>query len=166
MEVQGVKMAGKGKTSLTGKLGDVMKESAQVAYSYVRSKAAEYKIPEDFYEKEDVHLHFPEGAVPKDGPSAGIAITTTFISVLGKHPVPFDLAMTGEITISGDVLPVGGILEKVIGAHRAGCRTVILPDENRSDAKKLPKEVTKDLTIHFVKTYDDVAKIVFPHLNS
>lgn len=161
LEVQSVAMPGKGKLSLTGKLGDVMKESAQVAFSCVRSIADKYGIAPDFYEKNDVHLHFPEGAVPKDGPSAGITITTALLSVLSQKPVPCTIAMTGEITISNEVLPVGGILEKVIGAHRAGCTTIILPDENRNDAKKLPKEVTKDITIHFAKTYDDVAKIVF-----
>lgn len=161
LEVQAIKMEGKGKLTLTGKLGDVMKESAQVAYSYVRAKREAYKIEEKFYEKYDLHLHFPEGAVPKDGPSAGITITTAIISALSNRPVRQDVAMTGEVTITGDVLPVGGIKEKVIGAHRIGVTDVILPIDNEPDTEELPKEIKKDITIHFVKHYDEVEKIIF-----
>ncbi len=161
LEVQSVSMSGKGKILLTGKLGDVMKESAHVAYSYVRSVAEENNISPDFNEKTDVHLHFPEGAVPKDGPSAGITITTALISVLGRKKIRQDIAMTGEITITGDVLAVGGIKEKVIGAHRIGIYEVILPVDNESDVEELPREVRKDMKIHFAKTYEDVKKIVF-----
>jgi ATP-dependent Lon protease len=161
LEVQSVSMKGKGKILLTGKLGEVMKESAHVAYSYVRSVADENNIPSDFNETLDVHLHFPEGAVPKDGPSAGVTITTALISVLSKKKIRQDVAMTGEITITGDVLPVGGIKEKVIGAHRIGIHEVILPKANELDVEELPKEVRKDMTIHFAETYEDVKKIVF-----
>ncbi|OQY42347.1 MAG: endopeptidase La [Fusobacteriia bacterium 4572_74] len=161
LEVQSVSMKGKGKIILTGKLGDVMKESAHVAYSYVRSIADELKIDEKFNETLDLHLHFPEGAVPKDGPSAGVTITTALISVLTKKKIRQDIAMTGEITITGEVLAVGGIKEKVIGAHRIGIHEVILPIDNESDVDELPKEVRKDMTIHFAKTYDDIKKIAF-----
>ncbi len=161
LEVQGIRMEGKGKLTLTGKLGEVMKESASVAYSYVRSSRELFKLEDKFNEKYDIHLHFPEGAVPKDGPSAGITITTALISALAQKPARQDIAMTGEITITGDVLPVGGIKEKVIGAHRVGIREVILPFDNENDAGELPKEVTKDMKIYFVKRYEEVEKIVF-----
>ncbi len=161
LEVQGIKMEGKGKLTLTGKLGEVMKESASVAYSYVRSSRELFKLEDKFNEKYDIHLHFPEGAVPKDGPSAGITITTALISALAQKPARQDIAMTGEITITGDVLPVGGIKEKVIGAHRVGIREVILPFDNENDADELPKEVTKDMKIYFVKRYEEVEEIVF-----
>ncbi len=161
LEVQAVSMKGKGKILLTGKLGEVMKESAHVAYSYVRSIADDLKIDEKFNETTDIHLHFPEGAVPKDGPSAGVTITTAIISVLTKKKIRQDIAMTGEITITGEVLAVGGIKEKVIGAHRIGIHEVILPIDNESDVEELPREVKKDMTIHFAKTYEDVKKIAF-----
>lgn len=164
LEVQAIRMEGKGKLTLTGKLGEVMKESAQVAYSFVRAEREEFKLEDKFNEKYDIHLHFPEGAVPKDGPSAGIAITTALISALGQRPVRQDIAMTGEITITGEVLPVGGIKEKVIGAHRVGIREVILPFDNSSDVDELPKEVIKDMTIHFAKKYAEVENIVFKDL--
>jgi ATP-dependent Lon protease len=161
LEVQAIRMEGKGKLTLTGKLGDVMKESAHVAYSYVRSCREVFGLEDKFNEKYDVHLHFPEGAVPKDGPSAGIAITTALVSALGQKPIRQDIAMTGEITITGDVLPVGGIKEKVIGAHRVGIREVILPFDNQTDADELPKEVSKDMKFNFVKRYEEVEAIVF-----
>ena len=161
LEVQAVKMDGKGRLQLTGKLGDVMKESAQVAYSYVRYIKDKLGIKENFYEKCDVHLHFPEGAVPKDGPSAGITITTAIISVLTNKEVRQDVAMTGEITITGEVLAVGGIKEKVIGAHRVGIREVVLPFDNKIDTEELPKEISKQMKLYFAKTYDDIKKIVF-----
>jgi ATP-dependent Lon protease len=164
LEVQAIRMEGKGKLTLTGKLGEVMKESAQVAYSFVRAEREEFKLEDKFNEKYDIHLHFPEGAVPKDGPSAGITITTALISALGQRPVRQDIAMTGEITITGEVLPVGGIKEKVIGAHRVGIREVILPLDNSSDVDELPKEVIKDMTIHFAKKYAEVEDIVFKTL--
>ena len=161
LEVQAIRMEGKGKLTLTGKLGEVMKESASVAYSYVRSEREKFGLEDKFYEKYDIHLHFPEGAVPKDGPSAGIAITTALISAISHREIRQDIAMTGEITITGEVLPIGGVKEKVIGAHRVGIREVILPFDNGVDVDELPKEVKKDVKIHLVKTYCDVEKIVF-----
>lgn len=161
LDVQAVKMEGKGNLILTGKLGEIMKESAQVAYSFVRSKKESFNIKENFKENIDLHLHFPEGAVPKDGPSAGITITTAMVSILSDRKVKQNIAMTGEITITGEVLAVGGIKEKVIGAHRAGIREVILPLENEADVEDLPKEVAKDMKVYFAATYDDVEKLVF-----
>ena len=161
LEVQAVKMEGKGNLILTGKLGDIMKESAQVAYSFVRYKKDYFKIKDNFKENLDVHLHFPEGAVPKDGPSAGITITTAMVSILSDRKVRQNIAMTGEITITGEVLAVGGIKEKVLGAHRAGIREVVLPFENEADVEDLPKEVAKDMKIYFAKMYEDVEKLVF-----
>lgn len=164
LEVQAMRMEGKGKLTLTGKLGEVMKESAQVAYSFVRSERELFKLEDKFNEKYDIHLHFPEGAVPKDGPSAGIAITTALISALGQKPIRQDIAMTGEITVTGDVLAVGGIKEKVIGAHRAGIREVILPFDNNTDVEELPKEVVKDMKIYFAKRYEEVESIIFKEI--
>lgn len=162
LEVQGVLIPGKGTLNLTGTLGNVMKESAEVAFTYVKSNFAKYNINEkEFLENKNIHLHFPEGATPKDGPSAGITITTAILSVLTGREIRQDIAMTGEITITGEVLPIGGVKEKVIGAHRAGIREVILPDENRPDVVDIPHEVAKEMKINFVKTYDEVEKLVF-----
>ena len=161
LEVQAVKMEGKGHLQLTGKLGSVMQESAKVAYSYVRHIKNELGIKDKFNEKTDIHLHFPEGAVPKDGPSAGITITTAIISVLTNKEVRQDVAMTGEITITGEVLAIGGVKEKVIAAHRVGIRDVVLPMDNKIDTEELPEEITKEMKFHFAETYDDVKKIVF-----
>ena len=162
LEVQGVSIPGKGEISLTGTLGNVMKESAQVAFTYVKANLDKYKLENpEFFEKKNIHLHFPEGATPKDGPSAGITIVTAILSVLTGRQVRQDIAMTGEVTITGDVLAIGGVKEKVIGAHRAGIREVILPDDNRMDESDIPSEVAKNMTIHFAKTYDDVEKLVF-----
>lgn len=161
LEVQAVKMQGSGQLLLTGKLGEVMQESAKVSYSYVRSIKDSLKIKEEFNKTIDVHLHFPEGAVPKDGPSAGITITTAIVSVLSGLKVRQDIAMTGEITITGEVLPVGGIKEKVIAAHRIGIREVILPFENKVDTEILPKEIINDMKFNFVKNYNEVLKLAF-----
>ena len=161
LEVQSAKTTGKGKITLTGKLGDVMKESAHVALTYVKTQSNNYGIDPKFYDKNDLHLHFPEGAVPKDGPSAGITIATAIISIIADKPVRHDVAMTGEVTITGEVLAVGGIKEKVIGAHRVGIREVVLPYDNRLDTEELPKEIVKDMKFYFAKSYDDVAEIVF-----
>lgn len=162
LEVQGVAIPGKGELSLTGTLGNVMKESAQVAFTYVKANLDKYKLENpEFFEKKNIHLHFPEGATPKDGPSAGITIVTAILSVLTGRKVRQDIAMTGEVTITGEVLAIGGVKEKVIGAHRAGIREVILPEDNRVDESDIPTEVAKTMKIHFVKTYDEVEKLVF-----
>lgn len=162
LEVQGVLIPGKGQLNLTGTLGNVMKESAEVAYTYVKSNFEKYNIKsEDFIEKKAIHLHFPEGATPKDGPSAGITIVTAILSVLTGREIRQDVAMTGEVTITGEVLAIGGVKEKVIGAHRAGIREVILPEDNKVDIDEIPEEVAKEMKINFAKTYDDVEKIVF-----
>lgn len=162
LEVQGVLIPGKGALNLTGTLGNVMKESAEVSFTYVKSNFEKYHIDEkEFLEKKNIHLHFPEGATPKDGPSAGITITTAILSVLTGREIRQDIAMTGEITITGEVLAIGGVKEKVIGAHRAGIREVILPEDNRPDITDIPHEVAKDMKINFVKNYDEVEKLVF-----
>ncbi len=147
---------GKGKLVLTGKLGDVMKESAQTAFSYVRSKAKELGIDETFHEKYDIHIHVPEGAVPKDGPSAGITITTALVSALSGQYVDREVGMTGEITLRGRVLPIGGLKEKTLSAHRAGIKTIILPKDNEKDIDDIPESVRKDLTFILASHIDEV----------
>ncbi len=152
-------MPGKGQLILTGQLGDVMKESCQAAMSYIRAKATKMGLSEKFYQKLDVHVHVPEGAVPKDGPSAGLAITTAIVSALTKIPVNRKVAMTGEVTLRGRALEIGGVKEKVIAAHRAGIKTIILPKDNKKDLEDVPKEVLKDLTFRFVSHMDEVLGI-------
>jgi ATP-dependent Lon protease len=152
-------MPGKGKLIITGKLGDVMQESAQAAMSYVRSRAASLGIDPNFHENKDVHIHVPEGATPKDGPSAGITMATALVSALAGVPVRRDVAMTGEITLRGRVLPIGGLKEKVIAAHRGKVRTVLIPEENEKDMQEIPKAITKDLTFHTVCHMDEVLRL-------
>lgn len=152
-------MPGKGQLILTGQLGDVMKESCQAAMSYIRARAHQFGLSDKFYQKIDVHVHVPEGAVPKDGPSAGIAITSAIISALTKIPVNRRVGMTGEITLRGRVMEIGGLKEKVIAAHRAGLKTIIIPKENKKDLIDIPKEVLKDLSFKFVSHMDEVIGI-------
>jgi ATP-dependent Lon protease len=147
---------GKGKFTVTGQLGDVMKESCSAAMSYVRSRGPLFGIDKEFFANSDVHIHVPEGAIPKDGPSAGIAITTSIVSAMMRVPVKRSVAMTGEVTLRGRVLAIGGLKEKIMAAHRGGIRTIICPKENDKDIKDIPKEVVKDLKIVFVDHVDQV----------
>jgi ATP-dependent Lon protease len=151
-------MPGKGQLTITGKLGDVMQESAQAAMSYVRSRAVELGLDKDFYQKIDVHIHVPEGAIPKDGPSAGITMATSLVSALTRIPVRHDLAMTGEITLRGRVLPIGGLKEKVLAAHRGGIKTVLIPEENEKDIDEIPSTILKTVSMVLVSHMDDVLK--------
>jgi len=156
LTIEAVLLPGKGKTTTTGKLGDVMKESTQAAMSVVRSRAKRLGIADDFYEKNDIHIHFPEGATPKDGPSAGIAITTALVSILTGIPVRADVAMTGEITLRGEVLPIGGLKEKLLAAHRGGIKTVLIPQQNVKDLTDVPENIKNHLDIHPVQWIDEV----------
>ena len=159
LTIEAVLLPGKGKTTTTGKLGDVMKESTQAAMSVVRSRAKGLGISEDFYEKNDIHIHFPEGATPKDGPSAGIAITTALVSILTGIPARADVAMTGEITLRGEVLPIGGLKEKLLAAHRGGIKTVLIPQQNLKDLADIPENIKNYLDIHPVQWIDEVLSL-------
>jgi len=150
---------GQGRLEQTGQLGDVMKESIQAAMTVVRSKADALGLDPDFYQKFDAHVHVPEGATPKDGPSAGVGMCTALVSALTKIPVRATVAMTGEITLRGTVLPIGGLKEKLLAAHRGGIETVIIPSENEKDLADIPKNILRKLEIHPVSTIDEVLKI-------
>jgi ATP-dependent Lon protease len=154
--IEATKMKGSKRLILTGKLGDVMKESAQAAVSYVRSKAGELGVDENIFGRSDLHIHVPAGAVPKDGPSAGVTMATAIVSLLTNQPVKSDVAMTGEITLRGQVLPVGGIKQKVLAAARVGLNTVILPQRNEADLDDIPEEIRESMTFIFAERVDDV----------
>jgi ATP-dependent Lon protease len=151
-------MPGRGRLTLTGKLGDVMQESAQAAMSWVRSKSEDLGIPRDFNRRTDVHVHIPEGAIPKDGPSAGITLATALVSALTRVETRRDVAMTGEITLRGKVLPIGGVKEKVLAAHRAGLTNILLPKDNEKDLADIPKTVLDVMNLHLVETMDEVLR--------
>jgi ATP-dependent Lon protease len=156
--VETTTMKGKGILTLTGHLGDVMKESAQAALSYARSKSKELDLDPEFYEKLDVHIHVPAGAIPKDGPSAGVTMATSLISALTRIPVRKDLAMTGEITLRGRVLPIGGLKEKTLAAMRANVKTIVIPHQNRKDLEEIPKYIRRKVDYVFVKNMDEILK--------
>jgi len=159
LSIEAVLVNGSGKLTLTGQMGDVMKESAQAGYSYIRSRIEFLKIPQDFYEKKDIHIHIPEGAIPKDGPSAGISMATALASILTGRAVRNDVAMTGEITLRGRVLPIGGLKEKSMAAHRAGIKTVIIPKENHKDLEEIPQVVKDGIKFVEVSHMDEVLSI-------
>jgi ATP-dependent Lon protease len=154
--VEAILVPGKGKMTITGKLGEVMQESIQAANAYVRARAAEFGIEPPLFNKRDIHVHVPEGAVPKDGPSAGVAMITTMVSVLTGTPVRKDVAMTGEISLRGRVLPIGGLKEKMLAALRGGMKTVIIPKDNEKDLVEIPENVKKGLNIIIASTVDEV----------
>ena len=157
-------MKGKGDLTITGQIQDVMRESMKAAHSWVRSNATQLNIDEDFFAKNDIHIHVPAGAIPKDGPSAGVTIVTALVSLLTGRPVKPLLAMTGEITLSGNVLPIGGVKEKVLAAKRAGVRDVILPAENKTNVEEdLTPEQLEGVSVHYVKAINEVLDIALPH---
>ena len=152
---------GKGNLVLTGSLGEVMKESAQIALSYIKSHCSEFDIDYEKIENSDIHIHVPEGAIPKDGPSAGITLTTALISAFTNKPVSGEIGMTGEITLRGNVLPIGGLKEKTLGANRSGIKKIIIPKENEKDLDDIPPEIKEKLKFITVKNYSDVYKIIY-----
>jgi ATP-dependent Lon protease len=151
-------MPGKGKLTITGKLGEVMQESAQAAMSYVRSRAEVLGLEKRFLEQIDIHVHVPEGAIPKDGPSAGITMATALVSALTRVPVRKDIAMTGEITLRGRILPVGGVKEKVLAAHRGGIKTILLPRECEKDLREVPRKVREAMSLRLMDHMDEVLR--------
>lgn len=161
LEIEVNVMPGKGELKLTGQMGDVMKESAMTGLSYVRSLAPDYNVEKEFFQENDIHIHIPEGATPKDGPSAGITMATAMLSAIIKREVRCDVAMTGEITLRGRVLPIGGLKEKLLAAKNAGMKTVCIPKENEKDLEEFSKEITKGLKIILVEKLDEVLKIAF-----
>ena len=164
LNIEAVAVPGKGRQTKTGSLGDVMQESIQAALTFVRSRTVALGIADDFHEKSDLHIHVPEGATPKDGPSAGIGMCTALVSVVTGIPVRADVAMTGEITLRGQVLPIGGLKEKLLAAHRGGIKHVVIPAENEKDLKEIPDNVKENLEIHAVKWMDDVLEIALERL--
>jgi ATP-dependent Lon protease len=164
LNIEAVSMPGKGRQTKTGSLGDVMQESIQAALTFVRSRSSVLGLPEDFHEKTDLHIHVPEGATPKDGPSAGIGMCTAMVSVITGIPVKADVAMTGEITLRGQVLPIGGLKEKLLAAHRGGVRQVVIPHENEKDLAEIPENIKNDLQIHSVKWMDEVLQVALDRM--
>ena len=156
LRVESAMMEGTGKLELTGSLGDVMKESAKIALSIARVRSAKYNLPSDFYKTKDIHVHFPEGAVPKDGPSAGVTLVTSLISRLSGIPVRHDIAMTGEVTLSGRVFAIGGLREKTMAAYKSGIRRVLIPADNAKDLERLEDYIKNDIDFVLCKTVDDV----------
>ncbi len=163
LEIEVAAIGGRGKVQLTGTLGDVMKESASAALSYARARATTLGIDRNFHRSRDLHVHIPSGGTPKDGPSAGIAIATAIISALTGIPVRGDVAMTGEITLRGRVLPIGGLKEKAVAAHRNTVRHVLIPHQNSRDVEELPEDVRSGITFHPVKTMDEVLALALVH---
>lgn len=161
MTIEALAMPGKGKVKYTGSLGDVMKESIDAAFSVVRSMSKDYKLEDDFYEKKDIHIHVPEGATPKDGPSAGIAMTTALVSVYTNKPVRNDVAMTGEVTLRGEVLAIGGLKEKLLAALRGGIKEVLIPKQNVKNLADVDKEILEKLEITPVSSIKEVLERVF-----
>lgn len=164
LNIEAVSMPGKGRQTKTGSLGDVMQESIQAALTFVRSRSSVLGLPEDFHEKTDLHIHVPEGATPKDGPSAGIGMCTAMVSVITGIPVKADVAMTGEITLRGQVLPIGGLKEKLLAAHRGGVKQVVIPHENEKDLAEIPENIKNDLQIHSVKWMDEVLQVALDRM--
>jgi ATP-dependent Lon protease len=158
LQTEATVMLGKGNLVLTGKLGEVMQESAQAALSYVRSRGRQLRLPDNFYEKTDIHIHIPEGAISKEGPSAGITVATSIVSALTRKPVNSDIAMTGEITLRGRILPIGGLKEKILAAHRGGVSKVLIPLENKKDIEEIPKKILKKVELILVEHMDDVLR--------
>ena len=159
MSIEALRMPGTGRLTVTGQLGDVMRESVDAAYSYVRSRAGALGVEDKEFKETDLHIHFPAGAIPKDGPSAGLAVTLAIASVLSRRAVRRDLAMTGEVTLRGKALEIGGVKEKVLAAYRAGLREVILPKGNEKDLRDVPPEVRSNMTFTFVSSMDEVLRL-------